>query len=270
MIPRLYKLINDGIEISDNEQQLLKANSPIDVTDVGMKTCARDMHPSNAFDPIDVTFAGINIWQITEQFSNAFELIDKTVDGILNCESDEHPLNVDDSILSIPEISILSSDEHSSNAPEPIDDNGEVIVICLIYEQFSNALDSIDFTEVGIIIFESETHPLKQDAGMDSNFAKISILLNEVHSSNTFSPKLVTDEGIEISKSDTYLQNELAPMNVTDDGIVTLAKDKHPLKTLLPIDVTVVGIIICVNEEHPENELSSKDLIYEGKLTSRS
>ena len=86
----------DGIETSTNDEQPLKANSPIDSIDCGNNACVNNLHPKNTLSPIDL-------------------IEDRPINE--NSIREEHPLNAFFSIL-VTEggINIFCNDEQSLKA----------------------------------------------------------------------------------------------------------------------------------------------------------
>lgn len=80
----VFLLINfnkgEKIDICSNAEQLLKAFSPIDSTNGGIKILINEQHPSKAPFPIDVTLDGILMYFSDVHNANALfsiDLIDK-------------------------------------------------------------------------------------------------------------------------------------------------------------------------------------------------
>ena len=74
-------LIDDGIEISFNDEQSTKAFDSIDSTDDGIYNFFNDEHPEKAFDPIDI---GIEISFNDEHPENVPEMMFLGFDEIFN------------------------------------------------------------------------------------------------------------------------------------------------------------------------------------------
>ena len=82
-----------GIESNGSEVQLLKAFSPIEVTEEGIVICVNDEQPSKAPFPIEVTEEGIsNVICVNDEHpEKALFSIEATEEGIVICANDEQP-----------------------------------------------------------------------------------------------------------------------------------------------------------------------------------
>ena len=79
-----------GIESNGSEVQLLKAFSPIEVTEEGIVICVNDEQPEKAKSPIEVTEEGIVICVNDEHPLKAPSPIEVTEEGIVIFVNDEH------------------------------------------------------------------------------------------------------------------------------------------------------------------------------------
>ena len=77
-------------------------------------------------------------------------------------------------------------------------------------------------------------------------------LINDEHPLNTFSPIVLTDDGIEILVNDEHFSNDCDPIDLTDDGIEIFVKNVHFLNACFSIISILFGSVIstkgnCLN-----------------------